>query len=102
MDKYLLGVIFSQFDNRVGPQLCYQYPDQIISQQVFDCISDYVIVGPHLNGKIITVKYNTYQFMNCSIAIDDVKYHRNTLLFAVGFVVSDYSKTVIQYDIPLY
>jgi hypothetical protein len=83
----LLGVTYSEFDNRVGPQLLYAYPEGAMTRENFETLSDYVIVGKHLCGKIIAVTTDDLQFMNFSVAIDNSKYERNTLLFSFGFVL---------------
>lgn len=84
----LLALTYSEFDNQVGPQLRYQYPLDVVSAEDFENISDYVIVGKHLCGKTIVVRNEYYQFVNFSVAIDNKKYDRNALLFAVGVVLS--------------
>lgn len=83
----LLGITYSEFDNKVGPQLLYAYPEGVMTRENFENLSDYVIVGKHLCGKIIAVKTDELQFMNFSVAIDNAKYERNTLLFSFGFVL---------------
>lgn len=83
----LLGVTYSQFDNVVGPQLLYAYPD-VMSKECFESLSDYVIVGRHLCNKVIIVKTDQLQFANFSLGIENTKYERNALLFSFGFVLS--------------
>ena len=56
-------------------------------------LSDYVIVGKHLCRKIIVVKNDDIQYMNYSIAIDNPKYDRNSLLFSLGFILSEGADT---------
>ena len=90
----LRGVTYSEFDNKVGPRLKFQYPPNAISSDEFEAFADYVIVGKHLCGKIITVRNDSVQFVNYSVAIDNRKYDRNTLLFAVGFVLGKDIDTV--------
>lgn len=90
----LRGVTYSEFDNKVGPRLKFQYPVDAISSDEFESFADYVIVGKHLCGKIITVRNDSVQFVNYSVAIDNRKYDRNTLLFAVGFVLDKDIDTV--------
>ena len=84
--KHLKGLTYSEFDNTVGPKLMYAYPQSILSKERFEELSDYVIVGNHLCRKIIEVKNDDLAYMNYSIAIDNPKYGRNTLLFSLGFV----------------
>lgn len=96
----LRGVTYSEFDNKVGPRLKFQYPVDAISSDEFESFADYVIVGKHLCGKIITVRNDSVQFVNYSVAIDNRKYDRNTLLFAVGFVLDKDIDTVSNPYLP--
>lgn len=84
----LLALTYSEFDNHVGPQLLYQFPADIVSKDDFENMSEYVIVGKHLCEKAISVRADHYQYVNYSVAIDNPKYERNALLFAVGVVLS--------------
>lgn len=85
----LLAITYSEFDNTVGPQLRYQYPFNVVSREAFESISDYVIVGKHLSNKSLLVHLEQYQYLNYSVAIDNKKYDRNALLFAVGVVLTN-------------
>ena len=85
--KGFRGVTFSQFDNHVGPRLIYSYPINVLSQEEFENLSDYAIVGKHLCEKILIIKNDLIQFLNYSIAIENSKYERNTILFSFGFVL---------------
>ena len=87
--KGFKGVTFSQFDNHVGPRLIYSYPPNVLSQEEFESLSDYAIVGKHLCEKILAIKANDIQFLNYSIAIENTKYERNTILFSFGFVLEE-------------
>lgn len=73
MSNPFLGITYSEFDNIVGPRLLFQYPDNIISSETFENINDFVIVGSHLNGKIIGINIGDIHYMNCSVAIDNQK-----------------------------
>lgn len=84
----LLGITYSEFDNIVGPQLRFSFPPDVLPKDIFEPLSDYVIVGKHLCGKIIAVKTTELQFLNHSVSIDNSKYERNTLLFSFGFVLA--------------
>lgn len=96
----LLGITYSQFDNIVGTKLLYSFPETIILkvdtqlntittlEDIFECLSDYVIMGKHLCGKIIAVRTEDVTFVNYSMAIDNPKYGRNTLLYSFGFALS--------------
>ena len=91
----LRGVTYSEFDNKVGPRLKFQYPANAIGNITANVQAD---PGKHLCGKIITVRGEGLQFVNYSVAIDNPKYDRNTLLFAVGFVLDkDIDTVCIQF-----
>ena len=83
-----LALSSSEFDNTVRPQLRYQYPFDVVSKETFETISEYVIVGKHLCNKIIAVRTETFQYVNYSVAIDNKKYERKALLFAIGVVIT--------------
>lgn len=44
------GITYSEFDNKVGPQLKFQYPPLAIAPEAFESFAEYVIVGKHLCG----------------------------------------------------
>lgn len=81
------GVTYSQFDNHLGPKLLFSYPADAISNEVFESLSDYAIVGKHFCDKTITVKLGDIQFLNYSVAIENAKYVRNTIMFSFGMVL---------------
>lgn len=87
-DIQLLGITYTEFDNKVGPQLKYAFPADVISKEAFEAYSDYVIVNKQLCEKLIVVNFDDIQFLNYSVGIDNTKYHRNALLFAFGFVLA--------------
>ena len=49
----LIGITYSEFDNTVGPKLQYSYPCDILSKELFESISEYVIMSKQLCNKII-------------------------------------------------
>jgi len=83
----MLGITYSEFDNIVGPQLQYSYPPKVLSEDTFETLSDYAIVGSHLCNKSIVVKTEDIQFLSYSAIINQKKYHRNTLIFSCGVVL---------------
>jgi hypothetical protein len=87
-DVKLLGVTYSEFDNKVGPQLKFAYPPDALSKEAFEAYSDYVIVSKQLSEKIIVATFDDVHFINYSVSIENAKYHRNALLFAFGFVLA--------------
>ena len=81
------GVTYSQFDNKLGPKLLFSYPADVISNELFESLSDFTIVGKHFCDKTITVKYGDIQFINYSVAIENPKYVRNTIMFSFGIIL---------------
>lgn len=83
----LVGITYSEFDNRVGPQLRHCYPPAALSEELFEMYSDYVIVSKQITERVILVSLQDMQFINYPVAIENEKYDRNTLSFAFGFVL---------------
>ena len=96
----LLGFTYSEFDNHVGPQLRFQYPPNLLSGDAFEQLSDYVIVGKHLTNKVIVVQTSGFQYANYSVIIENIKYERNTLLFAFGILL-DKGCDIEPYEVVL-
>jgi len=89
----ILGLTYSEFDNKIGPQLRFAYPCDILSKDIFESYSEYVIMSKPLCDKVITVFHKDMKFMNYSVAIENPKYHRNTLTFAFGLILHRESET---------
>ena len=87
MPGSLIGVTYAEFDNKVGPQLKFSYPPDVMSKEMFETYSDYVIVSKQLCEKSIVVTFDEMNFLNYSVAIDNPKYDRNTLIFSFGCVL---------------
>ncbi len=73
MNTVFHSITYSEFDNIVGPRLIYQVPTNVISSEAFESVSDYVIVGHHLCGKVIGIKLEQFHYINCCVAIDNKK-----------------------------
>jgi hypothetical protein len=56
-------------------------------------MSDYIITGKQLCGKLITVTASHYKIMSFPLCIEDDKYDRNAFLFNVGFVFDEHADT---------
>ncbi len=82
----LVGVFYSEFDNILGPKITYQTPKGFLRSEVFDEVSDFIITCPELCHKLITFTHHNYTILGYPIALSNNKYHRNALLFNVGFV----------------
>ncbi|GAB5366167.1 hypothetical protein AAMO2058_001121500 [Amorphochlora amoebiformis] len=82
----LLSIFYAEFDNIEGPKIVYQSPQGFLSAQDFEKISGYVIGGPLLSNKIITIDACGYRIMGYPVCIENSKYKRNALLFNLAFV----------------
>jgi len=82
----LLCVFFAEFDNTVGPKIYCQAPEGFLSDELFDSISDFIITGPELCHKLVTLSAFDYVILGYPVSLSSNKYHRNQLLFNVGFV----------------
>ena len=109
------AILYSEFDNVTGPkvgrccrlccplawlharfllaQIIHQTPEGFLSNELFDSVSDYIITGKQLCGKLITVNAPPYKIMSFPLCIEDDKYDRNALLFNVGFVFNEHADT---------
>lgn len=65
----LLGVFYSEFDNIAGPKILFQSPEGLLPPEKFDGISDYMITGKQLCGKIITVSAYGLKIMGYPLSI---------------------------------
>ncbi|CAI5735732.1 unnamed protein product [Hyaloperonospora brassicae] len=87
------GLFYSEFDNVAGPVILFQAPPNVLSNEVFDSVSGYIIIDKALCGKIITVRAQQMKIVGYPVCIEDDKYHRNALLFNIGFVFNDHVET---------
>eukprot|EP01094_Clydonella_sp_ATCC50884_P000503 TRINITY_DN10389_c1_g1_i2.p1 TRINITY_DN10389_c1_g1~~TRINITY_DN10389_c1_g1_i2.p1 ORF type:complete len:349 (-),score=78.81 TRINITY_DN10389_c1_g1_i2:89-1135(-) len=81
------GIFYSEFDNIAGPRIVYQEPPGLLSAEEFDSVSEYVICKPQLCSKVMSVSTGQWLVMGCPVMIEHAKYHRNALLFNLGFVL---------------
>jgi hypothetical protein len=82
----LLGIFFAEFDNTVGPKITCQSPEGFLSDEFFEAISDFMITGPELCHKLVTVAAFDYTIIGYPMSLSHKKYHRNALLFNIAFV----------------
>uniref|UniRef100_K3WCL8 Nitrogen permease regulator 2 n=1 Tax=Globisporangium ultimum (strain ATCC 200006 / CBS 805.95 / DAOM BR144) TaxID=431595 RepID=K3WCL8_GLOUD len=87
------GVFYAEFDNVAGPQIVFQAPYNVLSNEVFDSVSGYIIIDKALCGKIITGSVMQMKIVGYPVCIEDDKYHRNALLFNIGFVFDEHVDT---------
>jgi hypothetical protein len=80
-------ITYSKFDNIAGPELQYSCPSGVITNELFESLSEYVIVSKQLCEKIIVIEMGEIKYLNLTVAVDNAKYSRNTLTFAFGFIL---------------
>ena len=89
----VLAVYFSEFHYIHGPILLYQYPEDTISTDEYNLLSDYIIPKPILWGKVFTMRRKNYHLMGMPIEILNEKYQRHAIEFNLGFF---YKRNLIQ------
>lgn len=82
----LLAIFFAEFDNTLGPKITCQSPPGFLSDDTFDSIADFLITGPELCHKLVTVSVGALTIIGYPMLLHHKKYHRNTLLFNIAFV----------------
>ncbi|EED94763.1 hypothetical protein THAPSDRAFT_261392, partial [Thalassiosira pseudonana CCMP1335] len=92
----LLCVFYAEFDIVVGPKVCtplYEGDNSTVDtdtlqNSIFAATSEYIITGNELANQTITVSTHGMHILSRPMIISDTKrYERNSLLFAVGFVL---------------
>ena len=90
MSSALGAIFYVEFDNQYGRALTFQEPHDAIAAEEFDAISDYLIPKPQLCGQLIALRLPASRIVLCfPMMIEDEKYERNALIFALGFVLAD-------------
>ncbi|VDP39139.1 unnamed protein product [Soboliphyme baturini] len=96
----LICIFYAEFDAKVGPKIVYQVPadKEIISKEVFDSVSSFIITKPELLNKLVKINLPELKIMGYPIAIEGNKYERNALYFNVCFVVENVSKNLETFE----
>ena len=98
----IAGIFFAEFDNEAGPKIVFQHPPGVISEESFEQVREYVITKPQLCGRTVCVRMSDGLFaMGCPSCIEHPKYHRNALIFNVGFVFSPASAEMMEACKPI-
>lgn len=87
-------ILFCEFHPIAGPKIVYQFPEDYISKEEFDCVAVYIIPKPELQSKLITINALNHKFIGCPISIENAKYSRNALLFNVCFALGPHVDTI--------
>ena len=95
LNPALQGVIFCEFDNQKGRTLAFQAPQNAISDDTFDAISDYLIPKPQLCGQLMHLRTASHgSTVVCwPVCVEDARYERNALIFSLGFVLDAHAVT---------
>mmetsp|Transcript_24579 Transcript_24579/g.62223 ORF Transcript_24579/g.62223 Transcript_24579/m.62223 type:complete len:449 (-) Transcript_24579:168-1514(-) len=83
----ICAVAYVEFDNKIGPKIVRQHPDQYIPHHMFEALSEYLICPPQLAGRMVSLSAFGKHIMGLPQVIEDGKYSRNQLLFNLAFVV---------------
>ncbi len=97
----MLCCYYSEFDNKVGPKIVYQYPLNYISMEDYDFLSDYSITVSSLSKQLIMMNYQNKIYMAYPVRISNKKYERHALFFSVGFVLEENISNIQNYKLLL-
>ena len=53
--NFIQCIFLSEFDNEIGPKITFQVPENFLSCEIFDSVSDYIIAGSELCNKLVTM-----------------------------------------------
>ncbi|GAM21598.1 hypothetical protein SAMD00019534_047730 [Acytostelium subglobosum LB1] len=101
MEGQIKCIFYSEFHNTFGTKIFYQYPEGFIANDVFEGIAEFIIPKPKLCGKVITLTAFDYKILGFPVLLQDVKYHRNALLFNLAMVFDKRTDTTIYHNIIL-
>ena len=80
-----LALFLCKFDNTIGRTLVYREPETAISAEEFDVVSEFLIPKPVLCGQLIVLRSSRVTLC-WPVCLEDARYERNALIFALGFV----------------
>jgi hypothetical protein len=93
----ILAIFLAEFHHIAGPKIVYQHPVEVISKEIFDAVSSYIIPKTHLQRITMTVNVLGKKVIGYPIQIKDDKYERNAFYFNTCFVADAWARTV-QYE----
>ncbi|EFA78815.1 NPR2 family protein [Heterostelium album PN500] len=99
MEGPIKCIFYSEFHNIYGTKIFYQYPEGFIANDVFEGFAEFIIPKPKLCGKVITLTAFDYKILGYPVLLQDVKYHRNALLFNLAMVFDKHTDTTIYHNI---
>eukprot|EP01006_Ploeotia_vitrea_P056073 TRINITY_DN68064_c7_g1_i1.p1 TRINITY_DN68064_c7_g1~~TRINITY_DN68064_c7_g1_i1.p1 ORF type:complete len:424 (-),score=48.60 TRINITY_DN68064_c7_g1_i1:38-1309(-) len=98
----LEAVLFAEFDNVKGPKIKYQHPPNILSQEVEDSLSPYLLPGTDFSKDVVIFNEGDKLFIGFPQSIEGRKYCRNYFMFNLIFMldkwddVECYTNTLIK------
>ncbi|XP_023290819.1 GATOR complex protein NPRL2 isoform X2 [Orussus abietinus] len=97
-DKGQEGIIrcifLSEFHHIAGPKITCQVPENVVSKDIFDNVSVYIIPKAQLQRSTITVTMKDFKILGFPVKIDNKKYARNAFYFNLCFVCDAEARTV--------
>eukprot|EP00096_Caligus_rogercresseyi_P016711 TRINITY_DN954_c0_g1_i4.p1 TRINITY_DN954_c0_g1~~TRINITY_DN954_c0_g1_i4.p1 ORF type:complete len:423 (-),score=139.56 TRINITY_DN954_c0_g1_i4:105-1373(-) len=95
------AIFLAEFHHLEGPrircQASVEEKDFLLSKEVFDSVSNYIIPKPDLARQLITLNALGFKICGYPIILEDKAYERNIFIFNVCFVCYPWSRTV-QYE----
>ncbi len=88
------GIFLAEFHPTVGPRIRLQTDSELLSSEVFNDFSDYVIPKQRLSHRHVTANALGYKVVGYPIVLEDESYPRNQFIFNVCFVCYPWSRTV--------
>lgn len=85
-DKKLLALLYSEFDNIVGPTIVYQTPSGFVSPEVWAAVCDFFILERDFCRKLSILTIMDYKFYGFPMVLEHEKYHRHAFFFNIAFV----------------
>ena len=109
------ALLFCEFHPVQGPRITWQLPQDVVSVDVFEALSEFLIPKPQLCGRLITwlgtshinyasahslySKYQRWTIMGFPVSIEDKKYERNAYLFNCAFVFENLNESPSCYEL---
>jgi hypothetical protein len=100
--ELLSGIVYSEFDNHVGPVIRFSYPETILTKEDIEIVSEYIVLEKHLCNEVILINHEKLQFLLICMNIDNKKYFRNSFTFSFAFVLSNQSLQQNDIDVKCY
>ncbi len=91
------GIFLAEFHTTVGPRVRIQTNSELVTAEVFNDLSDYVIPKQRLSHRHVTANALGYKVVGYPIVLEDESYPRNQFIFNLCFVCYPWSRTV-QYE----